>query len=80
MKTEIPVTARNVTLEDCVRILGKPSDGKFFSLNERQKVATSMNLEFTTSELQRMDDDRGEREVYRIEDACDDHSNPPEVE
>ncbi len=36
--------------------------------------------EFTPSELQRMDDDRSEREVYRMEDARDDNSNPPEVE
>ncbi len=81
MKTEIPaVTARNVTLEDCIKVLGKPADGKFFSLTERQKVAASMNYEFTPSELQRMDDDRSEREVYRMEEARDDNSNPPEVE
>ncbi len=34
-------------------------------------------LEFTPEELQRMDDDRGEREVYRMEDAREDNSNPP---
>ncbi len=28
----------------------------------------------------RREDARGEREVYRMEDAQDDHSNPPEVE
>ncbi len=35
-------------------------------------------LEFTPEELQRMDDDRSEREVYRMEDARDDNSNPPD--
>ncbi len=37
-------------------------------------------LEFTPEELQRMDDERSEREVYRMEDAREDNSNPPEVE
>ncbi len=36
--------------------------------------------EFRSEELQRMDDDRGERECYMIEDAREDNSNPPDCE
>ena len=35
-------------------------------------------LEFTPEELQRMDDDRSERECYMIEAAREDNSNPPD--
>ncbi len=34
----------------------------------------------TCTHVWELDDERGEREVYRMEDARDDNSNPPEVE
>ncbi len=43
-------------------------------------LAIKTSYEFTPEELQRMDDDRSERECYNIEDAREDNSNPPEVQ
>ncbi len=60
----------------------KPQTEKQTDMNEPTyaEVLSALKFALTDEELQRMDDDRGEREVYRMEDAQDDNSNPPEIE
>ncbi len=69
MKTKPLSTARSL---NSVYAFQKSTEAKYCDMHQP--------LEFTPEELQRMDDDRSDREVYRMEDARDDNSNPPEVE
>ncbi len=70
MKTEIPAVTEAEA--HFLRFADETETREFCDMHQP--------LEFTPEELQRMDDERSEREVYRMEDAREDNSNPPEVQ
>ncbi len=74
MKTEIPAKSNQQGYEGLGNGRLDPN------WQNRRYCNMHQPLEFTPEELERMDDDRSEREVYRMEDARDDNSNPPDAE